>query len=214
MSERHKEDEELPPAWLAGHVDGELSPTERERVVAWLRGHPDAATDVEGQRRLARLWEESAAQLPDEASWAHVLARVEAGLATRPAPAEPKRRRAWVAGLLGMTALAAAAVLLAVLLRPSPGPVLVAPAPDAEEPWPVVSVEDVRIVSMDDADREALVIGNPPVTDPLVLLGKDEVKVSRLEPDERSRVPQVETEDSSDFLMIVMPPMPEEGKKP
>src|SRR5204862_7458696 len=56
---RHPKDVDGPtpdPGELAGYVDGELDAAGCRRVEAWLAAHPEAATEVEGQRRLAGLW--------------------------------------------------------------------------------------------------------------------------------------------------------------
>jgi anti-sigma factor RsiW len=72
------------PEYLAGYVDGELDATARREVDAWLSGHPDAAADVEAQRRLAALWRESSSALPPAAKWERVLARIASALPSRP----------------------------------------------------------------------------------------------------------------------------------
>jgi anti-sigma factor RsiW len=204
--------DDLPPELLAAYADGELSPAECRRVAAWLAGHPAAADNVEAQRRLDRLFEQAAPPPPTEEQWAEALARVERGLAL-PAARRPAWRRRLAAALTG---LAAAAALLLALARQGP-PALNGPPQDdtrvtAEEPWPVASADDVQIISMDDRDRGALVVGKPPVSEPLELVTTGDVKVSRLEPDGQGRVGRLRLPKGSDSPMIVMSldPTPEE----
>jgi hypothetical protein len=184
MSTQGETRDNLPPELLAAYADGELSPAEQCRVECWLADHPEARADVEAQRRLARLFEEATPPLPAEGQWADALAAVERGLATPPVRRVDWRRRLFLAG----AALAAAAALLLVLLRKdAPRETRPDETPAAEEAWPVASADDVLILSMDDRDRGALVVGEPPVNEPLQLLAADEVQVNKV-PDWQGRV--------------------------
>jgi anti-sigma-K factor RskA len=201
------------PELLAAYVDGELGGPERARVEAFLAEHPEAAADVEAQRGVLRLCQHAAPPTPSESAWAETLARVEAGLGTTTAPAPGPARRLGAAGaVLGLLATAAAVLLALFLARPPVQPVASGPA--EQEPLPVASAEEVHIETIDDADRGALVVGEPPVRGPLVLLEKDEVKVSQMDADEQGRVPQVWTGEDSSNPMIVMPPTAGPGNEP
>jgi hypothetical protein len=205
MSPRRTDDRGEPrPEWLAAYADGALDDATRARVEAWLAEHPEAAADVENQRRLVRLFQAADPPAPSVADWDGLLARVEAGLRQAPPPAWPRR----VAGALGvLAALAAAAALVAFLSPRPPAPKPDEPAARAEEPLPVVAADEVWIESMDDADRDALVVGEPPVRGPMALLERDEVQVNHLDADERGRRPSVHyTEEGPGNPMIVMPP--------
>jgi hypothetical protein len=186
----------LPPELLAAYADGELAPAEQRRVEAWLAGHPEARADVEAQRRLSGLFEDTAPRPPADDRWAEVLTGVERCLASPPVGRPAWGRRAAVAAI----GAAAAAALLVLAVRPPPGD---APQAVPEEPWPVVSAEDIDIVSMDDRDREKLVIGEPPVNEPLELLSADEVKVQKL-PDAPGRVGKLHRIPGSDPPLIVV----------
>ncbi len=206
--------DDLPPELLAAYADGELTPAECRRVEDWLTTHPEARADVEAQRRLARLLEQTTPPPPDEERWADALARVECGLAAPAARRPAWRRRAAVA--LAALAAVAALVLLALTRKDQtdrpPRPDDEAPAV-AEEPWPVVSADDVEILSMDDRDRGALVVGEPPVNGPLELLTAGEVQVNKL-PDGPGRVTRLHGPPGSAVPMIVIEPLgsgPEEA---
>jgi hypothetical protein len=129
---------------------------------------------------------------------------VERGLAV-PAAGRPGRRRRAIA-VAAVLGAAAAAVLLALALRnlPRPAPPVDGP-PAAEEPWPVASADDVQIISMDDRDRGALVVGQPPVNELVQLLAVNEVQVNKLEPDEQGRVGRLYGMDGSGSPMVIMP---------
>lgn len=191
-------DDDVPlPTELAGYVDGELDPAARRRVEAWLAAHPEAAREVEGQRRLQSLWHEAAPADPGEAAWAGVLARVEAGLATT-----PRARRAWLRWLAGLGA--AAAVLLGVLGS------FRTPGEDDDGlplrgPFPVASAHEVEIISIDAADVRTLVVGEPPLREPVVLAAVGDVKLRSVEPDDDGMMPDVRIAQGPTVPMIVAP---------
>ena len=189
----------LPPELLAAYADGELPPAEVRRVEAWLARHPEAQADVEAQRRLARLLDETTAPLPADEQWADVLARVESELAL---PRARSRRL-----LIALAAIAAAAVvLLALALRHPPAGSRTPNDGPAEEPWPVASADDVQILSMDGRDRGTLVVGEPPVNESLELMAEDEIVVSDVQPDRHGRRPQLYVSEDSRIPMMIMPP--------
>ncbi len=197
---RRLNDENCRPELLAAYVDGELDNATRAEVEAWLASRPEAAADLAAQRRLARLCDEAIPPAPSAADWAAVLSNIEAGLARRPA------RKARVAVGLGLTGLvaAAAAALVAVSLRGG-----------ADEPFPVLSADEVHIESMDDADVGALVVGEPPLREPLELLTSADVKVHGIDPDALGRLASVSTaKDAAAPLFVVMPPAAEAGELP
>src|SRR5215471_8052005 len=60
------------------------------------------------------------------------------------------------------------------------------PVPPAElrpgSTLPVTDADDVTILSMDAADTDALVVGEPPVSGELVLVGQGDVEVDHMAP--------------------------------
>lgn len=168
----HHDREGPTPVQIAAYADGELGPADRAAVEAWLCDHPDARAEVEGHRGLGALCRDAAPPVPDEAAWAGVLARVEADLARGRLAGRGKwlRRTAalWVA-----VGCAAAALLLALL----PGRPPANRPPTAPPALPVVSSDDVDIISMDGRDRDFLVVGDPPVRGPLTLASAQDVTV-------------------------------------
>jgi hypothetical protein len=181
MSERPNENgEELPPRLLAAYADGEVTPEERARIEAWLTDHPEAAAEVDAQRSLARLYEETPPPAPSEEEWRDVLA--------------------------------AACVLLTVALwsplptTPTTQPQKTGPVVVVDDPLVIASGEDIRIESMNDADRAALIVGDPPVRAPLLeLLGPDEVKVTKVEPTDDGHMGSLWPTGGAGTPMIVMP---------
>jgi hypothetical protein len=69
----------------------------------------------------------------------------------------------------------------------------------------VVSADDVEIVSLRAADRVTLVVGVPPVTEPLVLASLGDVELDGVEPDADGMVPDVHMGEGSVTPMIVAP---------
>jgi hypothetical protein len=208
MSAHGADDREtLPPELLAAYADGELPSAECRRVEAWLAAHPEARADIEAQRRLARLFDEAAPPPPADERWAEALAQVQQRLDE---PAPRRRRVALVAALLGL----AAALLLALVLKyprgGGPAGPPDGPQPTVEEAWPVASAADVEILSMDDRDRGALVVGEPPVNEPMELLTADEVKVNKW-PDAPGRAVRVQIGSGAPYVVLsVGPPDPDE----
>jgi hypothetical protein len=188
------------PEQLAAFADGELDGADKTRVEEWLAGHPEAAAEVEGQRRLDQLWRLTYPPAPCESRWEAALAHVEARLEAGPSPAfrlvertAPRRTRAVALAALALTA--AALVLLCFGLDWLPG-----------EPFPVTSPDDVDIISMEGNDNGALVVGEPPVPGPLVLAAPGEVTVERVEADADGVVPRVLAEpDRQDPPMMIAP---------
>jgi hypothetical protein len=75
-----------------------------------------------------------------------------------------------------------------------------------EEPFPVASAEDVDIISVEAADAGTLVIGEPPLKEPLVWASAGDVTLERVEPDWDGMVPEVRMpSEGPDPPMIVAP---------
>jgi anti-sigma factor RsiW len=140
------------PERFAAFLDGELDAGARVRVEVWLANHPSAAEEIEGQRRVVRLWQACVPAEPSPAAWAAAFDRIEARL--RPASHRPPRMRR----ALWLSAGLAAAVLTAVLLTRQfqPGPATTRPpgiapgteAPD-QEPILLASQDDVSVVNVE-----------------------------------------------------------------
>jgi hypothetical protein len=190
------------PEQLAAYADGELDglpegESLRRHIEAWLGRHPEAAEELEAQRRLARLCRATAPPEPSEAAWNGVLGRLDR-LPHAPAAGGPGRAgyglrfAAWAVAALAATA---AAVWLSLsLFRPWAGPELArqAPrvpevrvppgkAPEEVEPFAVATGDEVEILSIKGADTGTLVVGELPFSGPMVLVQVGEVEVQRVE---------------------------------
>jgi hypothetical protein len=198
------------PEQLAAYADGELDGRPeweplRRRIEAWLARHPEAADDLEAQRRLRRLCRATTPPEPSEAAWSHVLARLQQ-LPRTPAGGAPGRPgyglrfAAWAVAALAATA--AAVWLSLALLRPAGGPELVRqaprgperrevpfkvprPVPVEVEPFAVATGDEVEVLSIKGADTSTLVVGELPFSGPMVLVQAGEVEVQRVERDVR-----------------------------
>jgi hypothetical protein len=186
------------PEQLAAYADGELDCPElaplKCRVEEWLALHPEAAAEVEGQRRLAHLWQATTPAEPAESAWTAILQRLERLPAPRPVAGPRWWPAAWVAGILA--ACAAALWLTVVLLQSGNQPELAdrkqqrpAPpgktkgepklAPVSEEPFEVARGDEIEILSIRGGDTGTLPVGEVPVRGNLVLPVPGEVEVQR-----------------------------------
>ena len=190
------------PEQLAAFLDGELDAADRARVETWLTTHPNAAAEIDGQRRVARLWADNPPPEPGPAAWATALAGVRARL---PVP-RPRRlpRTLWLGA-------GAAAVLLAALIgarlsalvpkllfgneggaaRSQTGVWERGSKSEKSNPRPVVTPGDV-------------VVAAPPIQQAILPAGQDDVSIMSMEsyPGDDGRVPQI---GEGDVPMIVAP---------
>jgi hypothetical protein len=193
------------PEQLAAYADGELDGRPaleplRRRIAAWLAEHPDTAAEIEAQRRLTRLWRATTPPEPSEEVWDGVLERLEQLPRTSP---EHGWRVARLAGWAGAAlAACAAAVWLALALSgPGPGRAVVRqaprdpgkrervvaprPAPKEDEPFPVATADEVEILRINGADTETVLVGELPVSGPLIMPEPGEVEITRPQPEVR-----------------------------
>jgi anti-sigma factor RsiW len=203
----HGDNTEEPAAdLLAAYVDGELDAAGRARVEAWLSRHADAAAEIEGLRRLARLWQASRAPDPGDKAWADTLSGIDQGLPRGPWTQRPARPGAgFMRRLVGIGGAAAAALLLLALI-PLGGTRRADLIVDSEEPYPVASAEDVEIISLEAADLGALVVGELPMREPVVAAAPSDVRVRSVLPDKDGMMPTVRIAlDDSAVPIIVAP---------
>jgi len=203
-------DQRPPIEYFAAFLDGELSTDDWARVQDWLANHAEDAALVDAHRNLVRCWRETAPAEPSEKIWREMLAQIEGrelktedrGSRTgdrnaRPGVDAPRGR--WIrVGLLG--AAAAAAVILALLIpRRHQGP----PDIDLAE-LPILSADDVELVSLEGNDTRLLVVGNPPVQEPLVLVATGDVTLDSIEPDDDGFVPQARMNPGSSAAPMII----------
>jgi len=211
MSSGHDADDRSFPELLAAYADGELDADGRARVDAWLANHPEARAALETQIRLSRrnrkLWKATAPLAPSEGSWARVLGRVQDLLDSPPRPALPRPRRIR-AGYVAVAVATAAALVLAVYLQPPTGerggdrP----PIHDAVEPLALARDADVDILSLDDRDSTALVIGRDQLLGAVVLASVGEVDLKGVQKDPNDgMMPKVQMTDAGNAPMIIAP---------
>ena len=166
---------------LAAYVDDELDLIACLRVERWLAYNPEAAREVEAQHEFCELWRATQPADPTEFEWA--LA------ARRCGDARHRRQRFWhrfAPPRLNLQAAAtmacAATLLLAIILGPLPPQQRPAPATVPVEVFPVLAPDDVEIISVDPADSGRLVVGEPPLREPLVPVASRDVYFTSLGP--------------------------------
>jgi len=212
MSE-NRGDQRPTPEQLTAYVDGELAEEARRAVEDWLAGRPNEAAATEAEQRLRQLMESSAASEPSAAEWAMALTRIEAGLSSGRKRGRPAARR--VASLLwAAAALAASAMAMWVVFAGNAPPVLTVDkqiaheAAEVEPPFPVLLADEVDIMTIQAIDTTALVVGVPPVHEPLVLAAASEITLDRVEPDVDGMMPDMRWFDGSSPPMIAVPLAP------
>lgn len=169
------------PEHLAAYTGGTLGPEAAARVARWL-----------------------APPEPRPEAWDRVWANV----AVAAAPVRVARPYSWPRRLAVLVALAlpttAAAILLATSFPRLPDPVPPRPLP-VEETLDVAREGDVELVSVRNADAEAIVVGKPLLNEPLALATAADVRVDDLKPAPDGMVPFVPTGPGPDAPMVVAP---------
>jgi hypothetical protein len=203
-------DHEPTPEQLAAWADGELPWPEARQIEAWLARHPDQARDAEGLRQLVRLYRDNAPSEPPAQVWQTALDQIESALeAPRPPSRSPSRswRLHLLLGLIGTAAAVLGAVLLARNLGPTPKPPVepesIASAPEEDEVFPVVSVSEIHIISVDtrDADRIAL---DQPLMGSFELAADEDITIEKVErnPDEET-MPRLKRRAGVPMIIVV-----------
>jgi len=201
MKDRQPQPDEPRPEELAAYLDGELEAPARLRVQHWLARRPDAAAEAEDLREMARLIKHTAVPEPDAAAWAATLERIERAVRAQRRPAAPLLGR--IAAVL-LPLAGAAAVLLALL--PPPAGVQV-PRPEAVEPFPVVTPDDVELISLEHADRDAVLVGHSPLSEPIVLVMPGDMSDLQIKPDVDGMVPSVTRAVEGSSAVVVVAPL-------
>lgn len=198
------------PEQLAAYLDGELDLATRARVAQWLETSP-AAGALEPLRRLNQVWQDAPCPEPSPAAWDGVLQRIVAATAepvvVASAPA-PLSAGGW-SWHLRMAGVAAAILVTTLLLvRPGTQQNATAPGPQAVRVLRVAGDDDIEIISMEAADIDILVVGQPPVRGPFVLAMPGDVILESIGPDPTDgMMPQVRNMEQSnpDGPMILAP---------
>jgi anti-sigma factor RsiW len=213
---KHDEHAPSPEQWAA-FVDGELDADTHRRVEAWRAAHPDDAAEVQGQHRLAQLWQQTAPAEPSADAWDGLLGRLHGALAPAAAATSP-RTRPWLRWGLAVMATAAAVLWIAFAWR-SPIPEAPRSGPGDEDGWePLVlaSRADVEIHSVAADDVPALLVGEAPLQEALVLARAGDVAVKSVEPDVDGMVPDMSGMGGQASPMIVVPlgsPPPKDAER-
>jgi hypothetical protein len=159
MTNRWEPEREPTPEQLAAYLDGELAGVDRAGVQHWLATHPDAQAEVEALRQVQAQYDRVPVPEPSAAAWERTLRRIEADLS---------RGRSWSWAVLA--GLAAAAILGVLFLRNGG-------TQEDNEPLPVATADDVRIISMNPNDHGAIVGVRPLLLQDLDLVTHAEIEV-------------------------------------
>jgi anti-sigma factor RsiW len=204
------------PQQLAAYADGELDPVSRVKVAEWLARHPEAAAEIDAHVGFQRTAQSAPPPEPGEAAWSSVLKRIDERTQTIRAGKKQNavllaQRRAWLLRRMRDVSVAAAAVLLVFLWGryhiPDQAPRFdpLNTAPQAARALPVVSDQDVEIISMEAGDLRCLVVGEPPLHRAIVLATMTDVLIEKVEQDTDGMMPKNMNEPTPWAPMIVVP---------
>lgn len=172
--------------------DGELSPEEQAEVEQSLASSPELQADLEAWSQLQQLCDEVAIEEPSQVKWEASLSEVRKKITGSSSTSQPRQPASfpWLLALAGVAAAAVVMVGVGVLFWNPAG----APENSGEKPQavPVIAEEedeffgeemviagatDVEIISMEDYDVDALVIGEPPLSEPMLLAGPGDITI-------------------------------------
>ena len=199
------------PEKLAAYVDGELTPTERASVEHWLAENPDRRAELSGHRQLGQLWQSTRPTEPDDETWTAAFAGISDRL---PAPAVVHAGRRVPLRLLAGIAAAAAAVALIWILAGRKGPPEPAPLPErelAETPYPAASADDVVITSLVGGEEEVVLVGYPPLREPMKLAAPGDVHMEERNPVKNATI-EYNEEPGAPPMIIIQPDTAKENE--
>ena len=208
---------DFPPEWLAAYADGELPPCERVRVERWLAENLDARELLDTQESLARgnaeFWNAVRPPEPSAEQWHDTLNRIALPVV------KPSHR--WVGWMSTAGLLATAATLFIALPGPRdtcmnpPAIVPVGVSPSDDEPYPMASAADVRIISMPQSAVGLLLVGDHPIGDSMLILAKaDEVEFLGVGNDPDGRFPAVPLDPQAADAPMIWAPTPKDPRDP
>jgi len=222
--------ESEPRSWDSELIGGQASAEEQSEVMDWLTRHPEESARLPDLQDLVRLCQQTSPAEPSKEAWNDLTAGVMAEMTnsaqrisqSRAESVNPKTRDAqrWLrSGLLG--AAAAAAIVLALVIRQEKTPdasltgPLPLPDPNGEAQLdrgelPIIDSNDVDLVSMEGNDSTLLVVGNPPLSEALVLMKAGDVTIGETDPDVKFHM----ASDPDSSPMIVVPIRSKESKDP
>ena len=192
------------PEQIAAWADGELNRADAERVEAWLVDHPDAADEAD-PGHIVHLYRDHPPPEPSERSWQATLGRIVSH-SNRPAGDFRRPGSAWRLRLF-MGLAATAAVLAGMVLASAfhiertngPGSIEIASTPDSslapdgdsDEPFPVATMGEVDIISINAEDADRVMIGQQ-LLGTFEVAGPNDIDIVKMEPDpEEGQMPRV-----------------------
>lgn len=172
---------------LAAYFEGTLPPQERQQVGNWLADHPEVVEEVRALQQLSQAVRSSAPPEPPEDIWLGMRKRIGQELADTTTRQESSERRksAWRAGWWAAAAAGFSLLALWPSWREKPIDAV------AESAFPIASAEDVEIVSVDAAGARALLVGEPPLQKPLILMAAGDATLKSVEIVPAGQFPEV-----------------------
>jgi hypothetical protein len=226
-----------PEEHFAAYADGELRGEDLIRMEEWLCAHPEDAARVDAQQQPSSLCRRTTPPEPSETVWAAALERIESALASSSVLPKGQPNRLKVSTRIKVGALAAAAAVAAAFVLYSGGlgdrathreQLLDSPAAKVQAiggpetnsidddlaflqnpalSLLILSPDDVDILSLEGADDDAIVVGEPPVGKEFKLVSPGDIALRSVAADVDGMVPQMRVKPGAAAVPMLVAPM-------
>jgi hypothetical protein len=186
---------------LAGYVDGELSAAAQERLEAWTLEDSGILREIEGQEKIKDLYASTLPAEPTEAAWQAAAFRSQRRTIVR---VEPARRPAMWTSRSAAIAAAAAVLIAALIIGPRPSGRISDDLPELQ----VLSPQEVEIVSVDDKDHGALMVGQAPKLENMIAVTPADVQITSVTADRDGRMPRIVIPTDQQAIPMIVGPLP------
>jgi anti-sigma-K factor RskA len=186
---------------IAGYVDGELSPAAQERLEAWIAQDPGILREIERQEKIKNLYASTRPSEPTEAAWQAAAFRSKRRMIVR---VEPAHRPALWTSRSAAIAAAAAVLIAALVIGPRPSGQIRDDLPELQ----VLSPQEVEIVSLDDQDRGALMVGQAPTLENMVAVTPADVQITSAMAGPDGCMPRIVIPKDQQAMPMIVAPLP------
>lgn len=199
MIDRDHPDRAPTPQEICAFCDGELSDLDRRRIEQWLREHPPTLAQWQAWRSFQESCRHSQPVEPTEAEWNTILGRIDDALRN---PTAKRARGNW--RLTAAMSAAAAVLVVAVAMHGDRESAL--RSRDVEI-FPVASPDDVEIISVDAHGANAVVIGELPLRNPIVLMEPGDATLKSVERNHQELFSEVRMQPDAEEAPMILGPV-------
>jgi anti-sigma-K factor RskA len=191
---RHREE-------VAGYVDGELSSAAQERLEAWIAQDPGILREIEKQEKIKDLFASTRPSEPTEAAWQAAAFRSRRRTIVR---VDSLHRPSLWTSRSAAIAAAAAVLIGALIIGPRPSGQIRDDLPELQ----VLSPHEVEIISLDDKDHRALMVGQPPKLETMIAVTPADVQVTSAMAGPDGRMPTILIPKDQQAMPMIVAPLP------